>query len=70
MQLTAKKRGEAEAATFNTNNSDTNNDEAGPSTSGIASPYVMAVRSIEDNLITPLRPILKTRTKPHKSVNS
>ena len=46
---------------MNINNNDTNNDEAGPSNTGIALPHTLAMKSIEDNLITPLRPILKNK---------
>ena len=55
---------EAEAADSNNNN--TVNDEgsdSGPSTSGIASLRGQALKSINDNLLTPLRPILKRKVR-------
>ena len=51
-----------DAVNPNTNNTDENN-EAGPSTSGVASLSDQALKSIELNLTTPLRPILKDKAK-------
>ena len=61
--LRGRRTQEAETALTNNNNATEHDDEARPSTSGIVSPLELALKSIDDNLVTPLRPILKSKVR-------